>query len=133
MHLPCFLFKSVVLFVNFFYFCQMKGERKIKYYKDYFISFYSSLEAGAQKKFDYSLAMLKIQERVSEKFVKYIREGIYEVRSNHNGNIYRAFFIFDEGNIVLLFNGFQKKSQKTPESEIKRAIQIKNEYYADRK
>ncbi len=133
MRLPCFLFKSVVLFVNFFYFCQMKGEREIKYYKDYFMSFYSSLEAGAQKKFDYSLAMLKIQERVSEKFVKYIREGIYEVRSNHNGNIYRVFFIFDEGNIVLLFNGFQKKSQKTPESEIKRAIQIKNEYYADRK
>ena len=88
---------------------------------------------GAQKKFDYSLAMLKIQERVSEKFVKYIRDGIYEVRANHDGNIYRAFFIFDEGNIVMLFNGFQKKTQKTPESEIRKAIQIKNEYYAEKK
>lgn len=72
----------------------MKGERRILYFKDYFLSFYRSLSDGAQKKFDYSLAMLKIQERVSEKFVKYIRDGIYEVRANHDGNIYRAFFIF---------------------------------------
>lgn len=77
----------------------MKGERQILYYKDYFISFYRSLSDGAQKKFDYSLAMLKIQERVSTKFVKYIRDGIYEVRAAHDGNIYRAFFIFDDGNV----------------------------------
>ena len=111
----------------------MEAERRILYFKDYFLSFYQSLTYGAQKKFDYSLAMLKIQERVSEKFVKYIRDGIYEVRANHDGNIYRAFFIFDEGNIVMLFNGFQKKTQKTPESEIRKAIQIKNEYYAEKK
>lgn len=103
----------------------MKGERKILYFKDYFLSFYRNLTDGAQKKLDYSLAMLKIQERVSEKFVKYIRDGIYEVRASHDGNIYRAFFIFDEGNVVMLFNGFQKKTQKTPESEVKKAIQIK--------
>ena len=69
---------------------------------------------------DYVLDVLKVQERVSERFVKYIREGIYEIRASHDGNIYRAFFIFDEGNIVMLLNGFQKKSQKTPSKEIKR-------------
>ena len=111
----------------------MKGERQILFYKDYFISFYQSLSEGAQRKLDYSLAMLKLQERVSKKFVKFIRDGIYEVRANHDGNIYRTFFIFDDGNIVMLFNGFQKKTQKTPESEIKKAIQIKNEYYAGKK
>lgn len=68
------------------------------------MSFYRALGEGAQKKFDYSLAMLKLQERVSKKFVKFIRDGIYEVRSTHDGNIYRAFFIFDDGNIVMLFN-----------------------------
>ena len=68
---------------------------------------------------DYVLDVLKVQERVSERFVKYIREGLYEIRASHDGNIYRAFFIFDEGNIVLLLNGFQKKSQKTPSKEIK--------------
>lgn len=111
----------------------MKSERRILYYKDYFISFYRSLSDGAQKKMDYSLAMLKLQERVSEKFVKLIRDGIYEIRATHDGNIYRAFFIFDDGNIVMLFNGFQKKTQKTPKSEIDKAIQIKNEYYASKK
>lgn len=43
---------------------------------------------------------------------------------------YRAFFIFDGNNIVMLFNGFQKKTQKTPQNEIEKAIRLKNEYYA---
>ncbi|MCC8119512.1 MAG: type II toxin-antitoxin system RelE/ParE family toxin [Bacteroidales bacterium] len=107
----------------------MKEPRKILYFRTYFIDFYNSLEASAQKKVDYVLAMLRTQDRISEKFVKSIREGIYELRTHYNGNIYRAFFIFDEGNIVMLFNGFQKKTQKTPESEIEKAIKIKKDYY----
>ena len=50
----------------------------------------------------------------------------------HSGNIFRVFFIFDEGNIVLLFNGFQKKSQKTPRKEIEQAKKLKIEYYAEK-
>lgn len=110
----------------------MKESRKILYYKSYFIDFYRTLEAGAQKKVDYVLVMLRTQDRISEKFVKSIRDGIFEIRADHKGNIYRAFFIFDEGNIVMLFNGFQKKTQKTPESEIERAINLKKEYYASK-
>lgn len=111
----------------------MNAERKILVYKEYFLTFYRSLEFNAQKKIDYVLDTLKTQERVSTKFVKYIRDGLYEIRATHNGNIYRAFFIFDEGNIVMLFNGFQKKTQKTPSKEIERALEIKNEYYAGKK
>jgi phage-related protein len=44
-----------------------------------------------------------------------------------------VFFIFDEGNIVVLFNGFQKKTQKTPQNEIDKALQIKEDYYADKR
>ena len=110
----------------------MNSERRILVYKDYFLTFYRALEAGAQKKIDYVLDVLKMQDRVSEKFVKYIKEGIYEIRASYNGNIYRAFFIFDEGNIVMLFNGFQKKSQKTPPNEIEKALKIKEAYYADK-
>ena len=73
--------------------------------------------------------MLKVQERVTAKFVKSIREGVFELRVSNNGNIYRIFFIFDEGNIVVLFNGFKKKTQKTPNNEIEQAIKLKNEYY----
>lgn len=110
----------------------MKNERKIFYYKSYFIDFFTSLEAGAQKKIAYILDMLKTQERLNTNFVKLIRDGIYELRASHNGNIYRAFFIFDDGNIVMLFNGFQKKTQKTPENEIQKALNLKKEYYASK-
>lgn len=58
---------------------------------------------------------------------------MYEIRASYNGNIYRAFFIFDEGNIVMLFNGFQKKTQKTPSKEIEKALELKKEYYAAKK
>ncbi|MDR1881976.1 MAG: type II toxin-antitoxin system RelE/ParE family toxin [Prevotella sp.] len=56
----------------------------------------------------------------------------YELKTGYNGNIYRVFFIFDGGQIVVLFNGFQKKTQKTPPNEIKKALKIKEEYYADK-
>lgn len=111
----------------------MNSERRILVYKDYFLTFYRALEAGAQKKIDYVLDVLKMQDRVSEKFVKYIKDGLYEIRASYNGNIYRAFFIFDDGNIVMLFNGFQKKTQKTPSKEIDRALELKKEYYAGKK
>jgi len=58
--------------------------------------------------------------------------SIYELRTEYGGNIYRVFFIFDEGEIVVLFNGFQKKTQKTPQNEIEKAIKIKEAYYADK-
>lgn len=54
------------------------------------------------------------------------------VIKSFSGNIYRAFFIFDDDRIVMLFNGFQKKTQKTPQSEIEKAIKLKNEYYASK-
>ena len=89
----------------------MRKEREILYYENYFIDFFMSLENGAKKKISYVLDMLKTQERLNKNFVKLIRDGVYELRASHNGNTYRAFFIFDDGNIVMLFNGFQKKTQ----------------------
>lgn len=123
-------FKKFTYMVFFLYFCIM--ERRILYYKNYFFDFFFSLDVGAQKKIAYVIDILKTQQRPGTNFVKHIREGIFELRAQHNGNIYRAFFIFDEGDIVMLFNGFQKKTQKTPENEIEKAIILKNEYYAEK-
>ena len=64
--------------------------------------------------------------------LKLIKDGLYELRTEYGGNIFRVFFIFDEGKIVVLFNGFQKKSQKTPSKEIEKALKIKEAYYADK-
>ena len=66
------------------------------------------------------------------KFIKFIRDGLYELRMEYNGNIYRVFFIFDDGQIVVLFNGFQKKTQKTPSGEVEKALKIKESYYGDK-
>ena len=69
---------------------------------------------------------------IPAKFLKTIEgtTNLYEIRVEHNGNIYRIFCCFDEGNLVILFNAFQKKTQKTPASEIKRALRIKDEYFS---
>ncbi len=80
-------------------------------------------------KIKYVLSLLETEDRMPVKFIKYIRNGLYELRVSYNGNIFRVFFIFDEGQIVVLFNGFQKKTQKTPLSEIEKAIKIMEEYY----
>ena len=73
----------------------------------------AELEAKVQEKIQYGLLLLKIQDRLSTKFVKAIRDGLFELRTEYKGNIYRVFFIFDEGQVVVLFNGFQKKTQRT--------------------
>ncbi len=91
-----------------------------------------TLKEKEQEKIQYGLLLLKTQDRLPKKFVKLIREAIYELRTEYGGNIYRVFFIFDEGEIVVLFNGFQKKTQKTPQNEIEKAIKIKEAYYADK-
>lgn len=92
----------------------------------------STLKGKEQEKVQYGLLLLKTQDRLPSKFIKLIREGLYELRTEYGGNIFRVFFIFDEGNIVVLFNGFHKKSQKTPKKEIEKALIIKEAYYADK-
>ena len=53
---------------------------------------------------------------------------LYEVRVEYGSNIFRVFAFFDKGNLIVLGNGFQKKTQKTPKSEIEKALKIKEEY-----
>jgi len=96
-----------------------------KYYKE----FLSALTEKEALKMKYILSLLETEDRMPVKFIKSIRDGLYELRMEYNSNIYRIFFIFDEGQIVVLFNGFQKKTQKTPKSEIEKALKIKEEYY----
>ena len=88
--------------------------------------------AELEVKVQENLLLLKTQNRISTKFVKAVRDGLFELRTEFNGNIYRVFFIFDDGQIVVLFNGFQKKTQKTPNTEIEKALKIKEAYYADK-
>lgn len=92
----------------------------------------STLKEKEQEKIQYGLLLLKTQDRLPVKFVKLIRDSLFELRTEYGGNIFRVFFIFDDGKVVVLFNGFQKKSQRTPLNEIEKALKIKEEYYADK-
>lgn len=104
--------------------------RKIITYGEYFLQFMNTLPPKVQEKINYGLMLLRTQDRISTKFVKYVQDGLYELRTEYKGNIYRVFFIFDYGNIIVLFQGFSKKSQKTPLQEIKKALTLKHNYYA---
>lgn len=80
------------------------------------------------------LFVITVADRVPQKFLKHLEgtNGLYEIRVEFQGNIYRIFCCFDEGQVVVLFNGFQKKSQKTPAGEIERAVRIMNEYFDEK-
>jgi len=104
-------------------------KRTIITFGGYFEDFMGKLTNKEQQKVDYLLTLLRTQDRLPIKFIKLIRDGVYELRIEYNSNIYRVFFIFDEDKIVVLFNGFHKKTQKTPQNEITKAIMIKEKYY----
>lgn len=108
-------------------------EKEIIAYKSYFKDFFDSLDKGAQDKILYVLMLLQTQDRIPIKFMKVIEDGIYELRIEWQSNIYRIFFCYDEGQIVILFNCFQKKTQKTPRSEIEKAKKLRKEYYGSKK
>ena len=105
--------------------------RNVIAYKHYFIDFVKSLPEKMQDKIIKTIQYVETLQMVPQKYLKHIEgtKGLYEIRASYNGCIYRAFFIFDDGNIIMLFNGFQKKTQKTPDSEINKALELKKEYY----
>jgi phage-related protein len=80
--------------------------RKIIAFGEYYHTFLHSLTDKEQLKVKYVLLLLETQDRLPVKFIKYIKDDLYELRITYNGNIFRLFFIFDEDKIVVLFNGF---------------------------
>lgn len=92
-------------------------------------------DAKVQEKIEYVFKVIRTIDRVPEKFLKLIKGtlGLYEIRISVGSNIYRIFCCFDEGQVVILFNAFQKKSQKTPKKEIEKALVLKEEYFNSKK
>jgi phage-related protein len=107
-------------------------KRKIIAFGSYYNDFTKTLNNKELLKLKYILSLLENSDRMPVKFIKFIRDGLYELRMEYNGNIFRIFFIFDDGQVVVLFNGFQKKTQKTPDNEINKALKIKEDYYANK-
>ena len=106
-------------------------ERKIIFHDDYFTKFYLEQTAKVQEKIEYVLRIVRQVERVPTTFLKHMEgtERLYEIRVEYGSNIFRIFCCFDQGNLVILFNGFQKKTQKTPADELQLAKRLMNEYF----
>ena len=109
--------------------------RDIIFYKNHFEDFFEPLTEKVKNKIDEVLFMITVLERVPTKFFKSIEgvKGLFEIRIEYESNIYRIFCCFDKGNLVVLFNGFHKKKQKTPTKELQKAEKIMAEYFTEHK
>lgn len=108
--------------------------REVVTYKNYFEDFFKEQPRKVQDKIIKVLDILENVERVPITYLKYIEgtNGLFEVRVQLGSNIFRIFCCFDGNKLVVLFSGFQKKTQKTPPVEIERALKIMTEYYNDK-
>lgn len=108
--------------------------RNVIVYKNYFEDFFKEQTRKVQDKIIKVLDILETVERVPATYLKYIEgtNGLFKIRVQLGSNIFRIFCCFDGNRLVVLFSGFQKKSQKTPPREINRAIKIMNEYFNDK-
>lgn len=108
--------------------------RNIFYYKSYYLDFYKTLDTDVKKKFNWTLKLISTLERVPIKYFNHIKNsfGLFETRVEVGGNIFRVFSFFDKGQMIILINGFQKKSQKTPKKEIVKAEKLKKQYFDEK-
>lgn len=110
------------------------SNREIYYYKNYYLDFFESLKPEVKKKFNWTLQLITTIDRIPEKYFKHLTgtTGLYEVRVEVASDIYRVFCFFDKGKLIILANGFQKKTQKTPTKEIERAEKLKKQYFDEK-
>ena len=100
------------------------------FYKDYFEKFFVKQTKKVKEKIIWTIELIEDLERIPETFLKHIEstDGLYEIRIKFAKDIFRIFCFFDQGRLIVLANGFQKKMQKTPKKEIERALKIMEEY-----
>ncbi|MDP2067960.1 MAG: type II toxin-antitoxin system RelE/ParE family toxin [Lutibacter sp.] len=109
--------------------------RQIIFYENNFLKFYQQQDQKVKGKIQYVFELIKQVDRVPKKFLDHITgtDGLFEIRIEFQSNIYRVYCCFDQGHLVVLFNGFQKKTQKTPQNEIDKAVQLMNKYFDNKK
>jgi|ERR1035437_428025 phage-related protein len=109
--------------------------RTIIFYKDYFQEFFVNQRDKVKDKIIWTFELIEELQRVPETYLKHIEntDGLFEIRVQFGSDIFRIFCFFDQGQLVVLANGFQKKTQKTPKQEIAKALKIKEEYENEKK
>ena len=109
----------------------MDKKRQLIYFRNYYWDFFNSQTERTKDKIDYILFLVTVADRIPKKFFEQMTgyDGLFAIRIEFESNIFRIFCCFDKGNLVILFNGFQKKTQKTPKKEIEKAMLIMKEYF----
>ena len=109
--------------------------RTIIFYKSYFEEFFTKQRDKVKDKIIWTFDLVEELQRVPETYLKHLEntEGLFEIRVQQGSDIFRIFCFFDQGQLVVLTNGFQKKTQKTPKQEIEKALKIKKEYESEKK
>jgi len=104
--------------------------RTIYFYKSFFTDFLSKQSNKVKDKILWTLKLIESQKFIPEVYFKHLTntDGLYEIRVKQGSDIYRIFCFFEKDNLVIVTSGFQKKTQKTPRSEIEKALKIKEEY-----
>jgi phage-related protein len=130
--------KTVALTGNLQYFCFMNAKQKYRsiiFYKNYFEEFFVMQRQKVKDKIIWTLDLIEEFKKVPEIYLKHIEntEGLYEIRVQQGSDIFRIFCFFDKDQLVVVANGFQKKTQTTPKKEIEKAIRIKEEYENEKK
>ncbi|HMI66889.1 MAG TPA: type II toxin-antitoxin system RelE/ParE family toxin [Cyclobacteriaceae bacterium] len=109
--------------------------RTIIFYKSYFEEFFLEQREKVKAKIIWTFDLIEEVQRVPEIYLKHLEntDGLFEIRVQQGNDIFRIFCFFDQGQLVVLANGFQKKTQKTPKKEIDKALKIKEEYENEKK
>lgn len=113
----------------------MDKVRQVIAYKNYFEDFLLKQPQKVQDKIYKIIEIIETYEMVPTKYLKPIKgnKKLNEARVKLGSNIWRVFCFFDEGKLVILLNGFQKKTQKTPKKEIERAAKLMQEYFNEKR
>ncbi len=111
----------------------MEQIRKLIFYKNYFLDFFERQDQKVKEKIDFGLYLLQYIKQLPNKHIGSTQEkNLFYLRVKQGSNIFRVFFCYDGDKIVIVMNGFTKKTQKTPLKEIEKAIKIKNEYFDEK-
>ena len=102
--------------------------KRIYAYKNYFSDFYESLSQKEKDKVDRVLVLMHSDNRIPAHYIKPLFNGIYELRISTITRELRILFTYDGDKLIILFNCFVKKTQKTPRSEIDKAIVLRKQY-----
>jgi len=107
----------------------LEKERQIIFFEKHFQQFYLKLNGGVRRKIGYVFRIIKTVDKVPIKFLRHLKDGLFEIRIEYESNIYRVFCFFDTGNLVVLFNGYQKKTQKADKGQVQNAMKLKQKYF----